>query len=40
MSSIGYITVGAVDGRIPDGKTSGAFDDAAFDALGSIFCPV
>jgi hypothetical protein len=35
MSSIGYVTIGAVDGR-----TSGAFDDVAFSALGSVFCPV
>jgi hypothetical protein len=30
MSSIGYVTIGAVDG-----EKSGAFFDAAFGALGS-----
>jgi len=30
MSSIGYVTIGAVDG-----KKSGAFYDAVFAALGS-----
>jgi len=34
MSSIGYVTIGAVDGR-----TSGAFDDAVFGAPGGVFCP-
>jgi hypothetical protein len=35
MRSIGYVTIGAVDGG-----TSGAFRDAAFGALGNVFCPV